>query len=177
FRGHAFLSETVGAEFLAFEHLDGEGDGVDLVVMGCVGEYADLFEELVYPIASYQDDFSFFGEVGPGEGPCEFVGGDAYSPKCAAEESLFTAELLNEGHSVKGLFQAVFGVSFFSDLLDDIATLLGELNSLSETIGYVEIACSFVQCTAEAGGVVGTGVGRDGKVVASTPSHVLRRAV
>ena len=61
FVDNVFLLETVGAEFLAFEHLDGEGDGVDLVVVFGVGEYADLFEEIVYPIASYQDDFSFFG--------------------------------------------------------------------------------------------------------------------
>src|SRR5439155_4211808 len=44
-------------------------------------------------------------------------------------------------------------------------------------IGDVEIAGLFVESTAEAGGVVGTGVGRDGKVIATAPSHVLRRAV
>jgi len=47
FLGHAFLSETVGAEFLAFEHLDGEGDGVDLVVVFGVGEYADFVEQVI----------------------------------------------------------------------------------------------------------------------------------
>jgi len=38
FVDNVFLLETVGAEFLAFEHLDGEGDGVDLVVVVGVGE-------------------------------------------------------------------------------------------------------------------------------------------
>ena len=49
----------------ALEHLDGEGDGVDLVVVGGVGERGDFVEEVRDPWASDEDDFSFFGEVGP----------------------------------------------------------------------------------------------------------------
>jgi len=32
------ILKAVGAEFLAFQHLDGEGDGVDLVIVAGVGE-------------------------------------------------------------------------------------------------------------------------------------------
>ena len=54
-----------GGEFSSLEHLDGEGDGVDLVVVGGVGERGYFVEEVLDPWASDEDDLSFFGEVGP----------------------------------------------------------------------------------------------------------------
>ena len=38
-----------------------------------------------------EDDFAFFGEVGPGEGTGELVGGDLYTSEGTAEESVFSS--------------------------------------------------------------------------------------
>ena len=45
----AFASETCGAVFWFLEHMEGEGDGVDLVVVLAVGEGGDFVEEVWDP--------------------------------------------------------------------------------------------------------------------------------
>ena len=54
-------------------HGDGEGDGVDLVVVFGVGEGTGFFDEVAEVGAADEEEFSFFGEGGPGEGPGDLV--------------------------------------------------------------------------------------------------------
>jgi hypothetical protein len=131
----------------------------------------------VDPGPADEDDFAVLGEIGPGERSIEFVCRYGYAAECAADETMFSAGLLNERLAVERLFDAALGVFFGSDLVDDEPTLVGELHSFSHAVGDVEIACLFIKCTAEAGGVIGVVAGRDGEVVAAGPSEIRGPAV
>ena len=137
------------------KHFDCDGDGVELVVVGGVGEGCYFFEEGVDPGSSDEDDLAFFGEVGPGEGSGELVAFDLYAAKGAAEETVLSSQFLNEGHAVERLFDPVFGVAFVSYLLCDESFLFRELDAFSESIGDVEVAGLFIKSTTETGGEVG----------------------
>ena len=64
--------------FAAVDVLDGDGDGVDLVVVSCVGKRTNFVKKHIQPRAADEDHFSFFGPVRPGQGSCEFVVGDGH---------------------------------------------------------------------------------------------------
>lgn len=106
-----------------------------------------------------EDDLAVFGDGRPGEGPGEFVGGDFHAAKTLASYRGVASQVLDEGLAVEGGFDAVFGVAFGLDAVDDVSALVGELHASAKAAGDVEIAGLIVKGTAEAGGVVGLGRG------------------
>src|SRR4051812_18555089 len=100
--------EAVGAVSMAAEHFDGDGDGVELIVMLCIGERTNLLEKSVDPGAADKRHLSLLGKVRPAESASEFVGVDANSTKATTKETVFAAKLLKKRLTMKSLFDAVF---------------------------------------------------------------------
>ena len=69
---------------------------------------------------------------------------------------------------MEGEFDAVLGVAFGQDSIDDVAALFRELDAASEAAGDIEVAL-FIESAAQAGGVVGLRAGGDGEVVSAFP--------
>ena len=65
------------------EHFDGDGDGIDLVVVRGVGKRADLFEKVFDPVTADKNDLSLLGSVCPGKRPCELVSRNGYTAERA----------------------------------------------------------------------------------------------
>src|SRR3954468_24085104 len=119
---------------MAAEHFDGDGDGVELIVMLCVGERTDLLEKSVDPRAADEDNLALLGEVRPTESTSEFVGVNTNSTKATTKETVFAAKLLKKCLTMKSLFDAVFGRRLIFYLLDNKPPLFGELKTRPENI-------------------------------------------
>ena len=58
---------------LVVEHCDGEGDGVDLVVVSPMRKAGGFFDEFPVPCPSNEMDAAFFGESDPRKGARDLV--------------------------------------------------------------------------------------------------------
>ncbi len=57
--------EDVEAAVGGGEHLDGDGDGVDLVVVAAAGKAGYLVDELIDPRAADEEELAFFSQIQP----------------------------------------------------------------------------------------------------------------
>ena len=68
------------------------------------------------------------------------------------------------------VLDAVFGVAFIHQTVDDELSLLGVFHTSTEYICYIKVSVG-VQSYASTGGVIGRGLCRDGEIIASEPSQ------
>src|SRR3982751_2131884 len=118
-------SESAGKSFAGVEHLDCERDGVYLVVVGGVGELADLFDKRIVPRAADEEDLSCFGAVCPGKRAGKFVDRGPDAADRLAGNLRIAHEVLDKRLAVQGKLDTVLGVALVLDAVDDVAALLG----------------------------------------------------
>ena len=136
---------------------------------------ADFVEKSVDPWTADKDYVAGLGD-GEGEGACEFVGSDTDAAKGVAAEMLFAPKLLDKRLSVQCLLNAVLGVAFLADTLDNVFGADRETRA-ARTISVrdIKIAGGSLSGTAKAGRVIGGCFFRNGQVVPAKPTKPVRR--
>jgi hypothetical protein len=88
----------------------------------------------------------------------------------------FAAKVLYERLCMKRRLDAVLGVAFFYQTVDDQFSLVGVLEPGANDIGYVKISMP-IKRTSRGGGVIGRCFCRDREIVSAKPSEPLGSAV
>ncbi len=173
--GHSDIPvlEDVEAAVGGGEHLDGDGDGVDLVVVAAFGKAGDLVDKFIDPRAADEEQLPFFGQIHPGKRTRELVGVDRHEPHRVAAKRNVAAEVLDARLGVCRTFDAVLGHLFALHKLGDQAALLGVFDAAAKTVGDVQVS-RFVERTAKTRREIRRGFGRDREVVAAFPAEVRR---
>ncbi len=138
-------------------HLDGDGDGVDLVVVGAMGEAACFVDKVCIPRTADEVDASLFSEGEPAEGAGEFITFNADTAKGASPDMSFAPQVLDDGMAVCREFDAVLGVRLAFDASQNVSPLFGIFDAPTESAVDIHIA-SFIKGYPQGRGVIGVGI-------------------
>ena len=107
-------SEPPTLALSSVDGLDGDADGVDLIVVSGVGERTHFVKKHIQPRSADEDDLAFFGTVCPRQGSREFVIGDRHQTDRVTGERRLSPKVMDDGLCVNGILDTVFGVALVS---------------------------------------------------------------